>query len=398
MANSSVIVSNYLRSEIARGSFPGAQYLIGDHRQIVAEDALGQAVVEPERIPATLDTIYDLASLTKPLVTSLLVVLLAERGTLDVDAPLSAYLAEFDDQHQPPLTLIQLLTHRSGLPNWRPLYAEAENREGIPAAISRIACETRTDGAAEVVYSDLNYILLGFVLERVTGARLDRLAEREIFEPLGLSRTMFNPPRELIREIAATEHGRTFELANAIAEIRPHGPRAIRGLPSPEAFTSRDAMAGLPSSQSPDRDSWRTEVIWGQVHDGNAHFMDGVAGHAGLFSTAREVFRIANQFLPGSELLKFESLHWFSDNLTRGCDTSRSIAWILAETPECSAGPAFPRTGIGHNGFTGSSLWMDCYAEQVFILLTNRVHPRVGAVDMREIRRRFNAAALETVL
>jgi CubicO group peptidase (beta-lactamase class C family) len=133
------------------------------------------------------------------------------------------------------------------------------------------------------------------------------------------------------------------------------------------------------------------------VHDGNAHFMDGVAGHAGLFSTARDVFRIANQFLAGSQLLKPESLHWFSDNLTRGCDTSRSIGWILAETPGCSAGPSFPPHGLGHNGFTGGSLWMDPARRRVFILFTNRVHPHVDPIDMREIRQRFNALAIETV-
>jgi CubicO group peptidase (beta-lactamase class C family) len=138
-------------------------------------------------------------------------------------------------------------------------------------------------------------------------------------------------------------------------------------------------------------------MIWGEVHDGNANFMGGVAGHAGLFSTAREAFRMATQFLGGSELLNTESLHLFSDNLTPGCATSRSIGWILAETPDCSAGPALPPAAFGHNGFTGTSIWMDPAKRRVFVLLTNRIHPRVDAVDMREIRRRFNALAVETL-
>ena len=237
-----------------------------------------------------------------------------------------------------------------------------------------------------MIYSDLNYVLLGFVLERVTGERLDRLAERDIFEPLGLERTMFSPPPELLREIAATEHGQEFELANAIAdtEARSWGDTA-------SFATSPYRRAGVSHAK------WRKDVIWGEVHDGNANFMGGVAGHAGLFSTAREAFRMANQFLPGSELLKPESLHLFTGNLTSGCATSRSIAWILAETPDCSAGPALPPTAFGHNGFTGTSIWMDPLKRRVFVLLTNRVHPRVGAIDMREIRRRFNALAVETV-
>lgn len=387
MPNISDIISSFLQSEIARGSLPGGQYLVGEDLHIIAEDALGLAVVEPERIPATLDTIYDLASLTKPLVTALLVVRVAERGVLDLNAPLAHYLNEFNHEDMREITLTQLLTHTSGLPNWRPLYLEAQTRANVPAAIARVLLEPQPLHASrEVIYSDLNYILLGFILERVIGDRLDRLAKREIFEPLHLERTMFNPPPELLREIAATEHGQAFEQANALAdaEARSWGDTATLA-------AARCRNAGL--SQAP----WRKDVIWGEVHDGNANFMGGVAGHAGLFSTAREAFRMANQFLPGSELLKPESLGLFTGNFTAGCGTSRSIAWILAETPDCSAGPALPPTALGHNGFTGTSIWMDSHKRRVFVLLTNRVHPRVDAIDMREIRRRFNALAVESL-
>ena len=386
MPNVSDIISGYLESEIARGSLPGAQYLVGEDLRIIAEDALGLAVVEPERIPATLDTIYDLASLTKPLVTALLVLRFAERGVLDLNAPLARYLVEFNDKDKREITLIQLMTHSSSLPNWRPLYLEAHTRVDVPAAIARILLEPQPAHASrEVIYSDLNYVLLGFVLERVTGERLDRIAEREIFEPLGLERTMFSPPPELLREIAATEHGQEFELANAIADAQ------TRSWGDTASFATSPYRRAVVSQAK-----WRRDVIWGEVHDGNANFMGGVAGHAGLFSTAREAFRMANQFLPGSELLKPDSLHLFTGNLTPGCATSRSIAWILAETPDCSAGPALPPTAFGHNGFTGTSIWMDPHKRRVFVLLTNRVHPRVGAIDMREIRRRFNALAVET--
>lgn len=406
MANSAEIISSYLQSEIARGSFPGAQYVIGEDGQIVAEDALGRAVVEPEIIAVTLDTIYDLASLTKPLVTALLVVRFAERGVLDLNAPLARYLSEFDGKDKREITLAQLMSHTSGLPNWRPLYLEAETRADVPATISQILLEPQQpQGPREVIYSDLNYILLAFVLERTTGEQLDRLAKREIFEPLDLRRTMFNPAPELRREIAATEHGQSFELANAVADVTAR--RRLRGFDTPIRFAAEDHEASLlelsvtppggASSSISSRYRWRKDLIWGAVHDGNAHFMGGVAGHAGLFSTAREVFRMANQFLTGSELLRPESLHLFSDNFTRGCDTSRSFAWILAETPDCSAGPALPPTGFGHNGFTGTSIWMDPHKRRVFVLMTNRVHPRVDAFDMKEIRRRFNSLAVERV-
>jgi len=387
MPNISDIISRFLQSEIARGSLPGGQYLVGEDLRIIAEDALGLAVVEPEHIPATLDTIYDCASLTKPLVTALLVVRFAERGVLDLNAPVARYLNEFNHEDVREITLTQLLTHTSGLPNWRPLYLEAQTRADVPAAIARVLLEAQPPRASrEVIYSDLNYVLLGFVLESVIGDRLDRLATREIFEPLHLERTMFNPPPELLREIAATEHGQEFELANAIADTKTRNWGDTATLAS-----SPYRHAGLSQAR------WRKDVIWGEVHDGNANFMGGVAGHAGLFSTAREAFRMANQFLPGSDLLKPESLNLFTGNLTPGCGTSRSIAWILAETPDCSAGPALPPTALGHNGFTGTSIWMDPKKRRVFVLLTNRVHPRVDAIDMREIRQRFNALAVETV-
>ena len=391
MQKASDIITSYLESEIERGSFPGAQYLVGEDLKIIAEDAIGLAVVEPEHIPTTLDTIYDFASLTKPLVTAMLVMRLAERQALDLRAPLGRYLNEFDHEDKREITLLRLLTHTSGLPNWRPLYLEAKARDDVPAVIARIKLERPPrSGSRDVLYSDLNYMLLGFVLERVTGERLDRLAKREIFNTLGLERTMFNPPATFVREIAATEHGQEFESANALAEVQTRqGDR--------ETSVSFVAAPGLPLSASQPEHRWRKDVIWGQVHDGNANFMGGVAGHAGLFSTAREAFRMASQFLPGSELLKSESLHWFRDNLTPGCATARSIAWILAETAECSAGPALSPTAIGHNGFTGTSIWMDPEKRRVFVLLTNRVHPRVDAIDMRDVRRRFNALAVETL-
>lgn len=380
MTSASHIISKYLQSEIERGSFPGAQYAIGEDQNIIEEDALGLAVIEPERVPTTLDTIYDLASLTKPLVTALLTVTFSERGLLDLNADAARYLSELHEAGMRAITLRELLTHTSGLPNWLPLYLEARTLEEVPGTIARLLLEPKPAGLPDVIYSDLNYILLGIVLERVSGEKIDRLAERDIFNPLGLKTTAFNPPPEWLREIAATEQGQQFECANAAALARS----SSASLPQPHPVS----LAGASHR-------WREGIIRGEVHDGNANFMGGVAGHAGLFSTAREVFRIANQCLAGSKLFKPESLHLFRDNLTPGRSTSRSIAWVLAETPDCSAGPALPRTAFGHNGFTGGSIWLDPDKRRVLVLLTNRVHPRVEPIDMRDIRQRFNALAVE---
>ena len=379
MANEPEIIFQYLQSEIESSTFPGAQYVIGEAGQVAAQGALGHAVVEPELIPATLDTIYDMASLTKPLVTTLLLAKLAERGQIDFNAPVANYLSEFEGEagmnEGRPISLLRLMTHTSGLPNWRPLYLEAETAKDVPAALARIATRSREEKTpTQLVYSDLSYIALGLALERVTGERLDLLAKREIFDPLGLRDTMFNPPSELKRRIAATERGQEHERANTIADTGTRG---------------RGDAAKVGHYR------WREDLIWGEVHDGNAHFLGGVSGHAGLFSTAREVFRIANQFLQGSQLLSSESLKLFTVNITPGFDTARSIGWILASTRDCSAGPTLPPTIIGHNGFTGTSLWMDPDRRRVFILLTNRVHPKVTPVDMKCVRQRFNTLAFQ---
>ncbi|MFL6212276.1 MAG: serine hydrolase domain-containing protein [Blastocatellia bacterium] len=369
MAHTSTTISSYLESEIARGAFPGAQYAVGEAGDIRFEAALGDAVVEPEQITATLDTIYDLASLTKPLVTSLLAVMLYERGVWDIHAPVAEYISEMR-QSKRQLTLTDLLTHTSGLPNWRPLYLEVNEPAEAPAYIARLVDENQDAEMLPVVYSDLNYILLGAALERVTGLRLDRLATREIIEPLRLKRTMFNPPPELKREIAATEHGQSFEHANADCDAETR-PRVL----APH--------------------QWREGVIWGEVHDGNAHYLGGIAGHAGLFSTAREVFQMANQFLRGSRLVSEAGLGLFTRNLTPERETARSIGWVLAATSDCSAGAALPATAFGHNGFTGTSVWMDEPSRRVFVLLTNRVHPRIGPIDMKCVRQMFNTLAMK---
>lgn len=374
MAHAANKLSEYLKAEIGAGAFPGAQYVIGERGEMVAEDALGFAVAEPERIHVTCDTIYDLASLTKPLVTSLLAVILTTRGVIDLRAPLGDYLSEFAGQRRRRLTLKQLLTHVSGLPNWRPLYLEVSRPQDTPAYLARLYDEAIEPGAASVVYSDLNYILLGCAIARATGERLDQLAQKEIFTPLGLQRTMFNPPPALQREIAATEHGQAFEQANALCDAQSRGLESTTELPPRE---------------------WRKSVIWGEVHDGNAHFLGGVAGHAGLFSTAREVFQIANQFLPSSRLVQPESLRLFTENLTADRGTSRSIGWIVAALSDCSAGPALPKTAIGHNGFTGTSVWMAPEQRRVLVLLTNRIHPRVSTIEMKTVRQRFNTLAFE---
>jgi len=357
-------VDSFLAQVIERGDSPGAVYLIGERGKVVATKAIGHAVVEPELIEARLDTIYDLASLTKPLVTALLAVKLAEGGLIGFDERAADYLPELARNEKQEILIKHLLTHTAGLPAWKPLYNSISDPQDVLDFLVEIELEYRP--GKRTIYSDLGYILLGKLIERVCGEKLDQLARKHIFEPLKLKRTFFNPPDNLRQEIAATEMGNLYE-ARMIGNVES-GPPLRRGL------------------------------IWGQAHDGNAYFLGGVSGHAGLFSTAQEVFQMAMQFLPGSCLLGSNSFELFRTSYTAGLEEDRSIAFMLASSKSSSAGQRLPWSSFGHTGFTGTSLWIDPGSEQVYILLTNRVHPICREINFNDIRRRFHDLAAEAMM
>ncbi|MDT7808308.1 MAG: hypothetical protein QOJ70_2121 [Acidobacteriota bacterium] len=359
-----------LAERIAAGDFPSAIYLVAERGCARFSDALGDAVRDPEKHPARFDTIYDLASLTKPLVTGMLTALLVERGLVGLDAPVSDYLQQFGEGDKRAVTIRHLLTHTSGLPAWLPLYlASRGERERVLDVVAAQPLEQPV--GARVVYSDLGFITLGLLAERVGGARLAELARREIFDPLKLKRTFFNPEKSLRNEVAACESG---------------GNLYERGM----CETQPGAVAA---------NVWREGTIWGEVHDGNAYFLGGAAGHAGLFSTASETFGLAQQFLPRSTtLLKPETCLLFRTNMTKGLNEARSFAWQLAATPESTAGPRLPPEAFGHLGFTGTSCWIDPTSERVLILLTNRTHARtLPFVNINSVRRRFHTLAVEAL-
>jgi CubicO group peptidase (beta-lactamase class C family) len=367
-----------LLSRIDAGDFPSAVYLVAEKGKAVFADAQGDAVREPETHAATLETIYDLASLTKPLVTGLLCARMVESGELTLDSCVAQYLPEFDRPGKHHLTVRELLTHTSGLPAWRPLYLTAHEKEGALAAIANEALEYKT--GERVVYSDLGFIVLGFLLQRLTGTSLDQLAQREIIDPLQLRQTFFNPARELRTDIAASENGNAYE----------------RDMCEREA--TRDPVATAPGSVTP-YSGWREKVIWGEVHDGNARFLSGAAGHAGLFSTAGETLRLASQFIAAqSELLSKETCDLFRRNLTEGLNEARSFAWQLAATKDSTAGPTLPPDAFGHTGFTGTSCWIDAERQRVFILLTNRTHNHsLPFTNINSVRRQFHTLAVSAL-
>lgn len=357
-----------LEEHIDAGEFPSAVYLVGHHDQVVYEDALGHSVVEPYRLSNKIDTIYDLASLTKPLVTALLCSRRIELGELTLDSSVSHYLAEFDRTDKQMITVRELLTHTSGLPAWRPLYILTEDQPDRAAgAIANLGLEYKP--GTRVVYSDLGFIALGILLERMTGHRLAEMAKSEIFEPLKLQQTFFNPEIALQTGIAACETGNAYEVDMC-------------------------KQTGAPVYSNS-----RQRLIWGEVHDGNAYFLGGAAGHAGLFSTARETFLLAQQFLSDwTRLLAPHTCRMFRENMTPGLEEARSIGWQLAATKDSSGGLDLPPDSFGHNGFTGTSLWIDPEHQRVFILLTNRTHAHsLPFANINAVRREFHSLAIKAL-
>jgi len=369
-------IATFLSERIEAGDFPSAVYLVAEKGEIVLSEALGNAVVEPEKIEATTDTIYDLASLTKVLVTGLLCAKLIEAGEIQLDARVSIYLKEFDLEGKRMIKMSDLLSHSSHLPAWKPFYLLVSDPTEVIAEIGRMPLSFTQEA---ITYSDLNFISLAVVVERFLNKTLDQAAASVVFQPLGLNDTSFSPLPELRHRVAASEEGNEFEKTTCVEQ----------------GFLLSDGKS--PVATAPGSDALRSDVIWGEVHDGNAYFMGGVAGHAGLFSTAKDVFTIAQQFLPNyTTLLKPETCELFCTNFTPGMNEHRSFAFQLASTQESTAGIKMSPESFGHLGFTGTSLWIDPVKERVFILLTNRTHNHaLPFVNINSVRRRFHDLAID---
>ena len=380
-------ISKFLQERIDAGDFPSAVYLVAEKGEILLQDALGLAVVKPERYPASLDTIYDMASLTKPMVTGLLIAKLIEAGEIELTDPISKYFDGFSTPEKRNITIRSLVSHTSGFRSWRPFYLgqtarslfkgnvvggpETDLKSFVLGEIARRPLVKPT--GYSVIYSDLNFILLGMLVEKLYGRDLNYILITEFFQKLGLFATCFGGSETLKIEMAASEKGNEFEKQTCLQ---------LGFLRSPD---TADNMA-----------AFRNDYIWGEVHDGNAYFMGGVAGHAGLFSNAEETFKIAQQFLPNyTSLLRPETCELFRRTLTRGMNEDRALAFQLASTPESAAGNEMPAASFGHLGFTGTSLWIDPVRKRVYILLTNRTHDHgLPFVNINSVRRTFHSLAI----
>lgn len=335
-----------LKQGMSDHAYPGGVLAVGHKGQLFVHP-FGRQTYAADSAKVDENTIYDAASLTKPVVTVTLAAMLAEAGQLDVSAPVSRYLPKWtcgaDRERRERVTIAHLLAHAAGLPKHEDYFLKLKSRSEILAAA--IAEPLAYDPGAESLYSDIGFILLGAVIERLTGRGLAELAQERIFAPLGMTDTMFCPPGSLRARIAPTE--------------RTSGQRK--------------------------------RVLHGEVHDENAAVMGGIAGHAGMFSTGPNLAIFCQTILNGGiyahqRILRRETILNFTSPTPLAANT-RTLGWNVPTEPS-SSGRYFSKQSIGHTGFTGASIWIDPQKELFVVLLTNsnRTHPDPNYDEIRRIQ------------
>jgi CubicO group peptidase (beta-lactamase class C family) len=351
-------IDKIVEAAIERGDCPGAVVVVIHDDKVVYRKAFGHQALQPDKQPMTTDTIFDLASLTKPIATGTAIMLLMQQGKLRAEDRVSQYWPEFAANDKDHVTIAQLLLHTSGLIPDNPL---ADYTDGRRKALERIAnLKLLSPPGTQFRYSDVGFIVLGELVERISGLSLDQFAQKHVFEPLKMTDTGFNPPAKKRERIAPT---------------------------------------GL-------RDG---KVILGEVHDPRAYRMGGVAGHAGLFSTADDLTRYCRMLLRGGELdgvriLDAKTVQLFTEPhpvpiVTKGQETTgkRSLGWDVDTSYSGQRGDRFQKgTGYGHTGFTGTSIWIDPGTKTAVIILTNRVHP-ADKGNVARLRREVGSLVAQAV-
>jgi beta-N-acetylhexosaminidase len=344
---------------VADGAIPGGVLAVGLHDQLIVRP-FGKLARNAKSPAVTANTLYDMASLTKVIVTTTSVMILMQQKRLDLDTPVVRYLPEWaaaaksdpDPNWRARITIRNLLLHDSGLPAHRDFYKQAK---GHDAVLARVMAEPLVhQPGTQVEYSDLGFIMLGEIVQRLTGVTLDEYAKQHIFAPLGMNASLFNPPRKLWATIAPTENDLDF----------------------------------------------RKRLMQGEVHDENAWALGGVSGHAGLFSTAGDTAIFAQMILNGGiyahhRLSARATIQQFSARVAIA-DAARTLGWDVVTQPS-SSGHFFSPSSFGHTGFTGTSLWIDPERGLFVVLLTNRVNPTRANEQIRQLRPAVHDAVLQAL-
>jgi uncharacterized protein YbbC (DUF1343 family)/CubicO group peptidase (beta-lactamase class C family) len=351
-------VDRRVEEAIAAHAAPGAVVLVGRDDTVLFEKAYGRRAIVPAAEPMTLDTIFDLASLTKVVATTTAVMRLVEQGRVRLNDPVATFVPGFDRHGKGVITVRHLLTHVSGL---RPDVDLADDWKGYDAAIELARAEVPTAAPGErFVYSDINFFLLGDIVARVSGVPLDEYVRREIFEPLGMADTGFKPAAAKLGRIAPTERC---------------------------AF-----LAAWPCNSAD------AAPLRGVVHDPTARRMGGVAGHAGLFGTARDLSIFARMLMSGGRiggrrvLSPLTVAKMTAPATPNGMISVRGLGWDIDTSFSTNRGELFPIGSYGHTGFTGTSLWIDPFSRSYVIFLSSRLHPD-GKGDVTPLRGRVATAA-----
>lgn len=368
-----------VKASIVKHETPGAVVLVARRGSIVFRKAYGNRVVEPSQEALTTDTIFDLASLTKIVATATSVLILIERGQVRLNDPLVKFFPDFKGSDKEKITVEQLLTHTSG---FAPDFDLREQWSGYDKTIKRLTNEKlRNAAGAKFVYSDIGYITLGEIVHRASGISLDEFARQNIFAPLGMKDTEFRPlgsSKENVSRIAPTE-----------------------SLKSTRRYLGGDkAETRAASSQN------ETHMLRGEVHDPTAFRMNGVAGHAGLFSTADDLARFCQMILQGGEFNGARILSPLSvETMTRprfvreenSPYAARGLGWDIATHFSSNRGDVFPLGSFGHTGFTGTSVWIDPSSQTFVVFLSNRVHPD-GRGDVGALRGRIASIVASSII
>ena len=338
-----------MQQAITDHDFPGGSLAVTHAGQFVASRGFGHFTdANSARVQA--DTIFDVASLTKAVATTTMAMLLYERGFLDLDSSVSLVMPELasgEEAHR-RITFRMLLSHSSGWPAHARLFERTKGEDLV-----RAACALPVEAApgSRAIYSDIGFIVLGKALERLAGEEVDSFCRREVFGPLGMSHTTFKLPAEMRSSIPPTQDDRTF----------------------------------------------RKKIIQGEVDDENAWAMGGVAGHAGLFSTAPDLARFANCMLSGGEpILQPQTVELFTRKQNLPPGSSWALGWDTPTTPSQS-GRFFSPASYGHLGFTGTSLWIDPQRQLSVVLLTNRTWPDRRSQAIKQFRPKLHDAIVEAL-
>ncbi len=345
-------LDSIINAAIAMGASPGVAVAVGRSGHIAYMKGYGHIDWNvPGSPPVDSSTLFDLASLTKVVATTTLAMIMEEAGQLDLNRTVSSYVPEFNSPEKAGITVRQLLTHTGGIEAFAQLYTTYRGRDQYLAQIN--ARPLQYQPGTRMIYSDWDMILLQIVLERIGGRTLDALTTERIFKPLGMNDTQYQPPVTLRHRTVPTEF-----------------------------------------------DNSRGGLLWGSVHDPNAYAIGGVAGHAGLFSTARDLATFSMALLNGGEgngvrLVKPATIaRWTA---RQGRESTRALGW---DTPDggSSAGQFFSPWSFGHTGFTGTSIWIDPQKDLFVVLLTSRLNPTPSSSQYSVLRREVADAVHKAVL